>query len=316
MKKISIIIPVFNVEPYIRRCLDSVVHQTFRNLEIICVNDGSTDLSGVICDEYARIDARVAVIHQANAGVAAALNAGLDKATGVYIGIVDPDDWVEPNFYELMYDAIEYNDVDFVCSGWRKEFDYGGIDVDNKIKLNSPILNRNQALTMTFIRDMYPAFGAYYWNKLFRADRFMGSSGLRFREDIRVGNDVLLFTEYLLHSKQAYYMELPLYHYYQREQSLFHSKDIEQRRGSLIAYAQIIELLKENGIPTDIIIWVKRFYVYHASLLAEIAIETNDGKNLENMQQEIKRYLNDYMDTNRDYPERIARLNRLLMSEL
>ena len=98
--KISVIVPVYKVEPYLRKCLDSIVNQTYRNLQIILVDDGSPDNCGKICDEYAARDRRIEVIHQENGGISAARNAGLNLADGDYIGWVDSDDWIEPEMYE------------------------------------------------------------------------------------------------------------------------------------------------------------------------------------------------------------------------
>ena len=100
--KISVIVPVYKVEPYLRKCLDSIVGQTYQNLEIILVDDGSPDKCGEICDEYARRDERIQVIHQENGGVSAARNAGLKKVTGEWIGWIDPDDWAEPDMFEYL----------------------------------------------------------------------------------------------------------------------------------------------------------------------------------------------------------------------
>ena len=101
-EKISVIIPVYNVEPYLRKCLDSVINQTYRNLEIIIVDDGSPDNCGAICDEYAARDDRVIVIHKKNGGVSAARNDGIRIASGKWITFVDPDDWCEPDYYEML----------------------------------------------------------------------------------------------------------------------------------------------------------------------------------------------------------------------
>ena len=102
MSKISVIVPVYNVEQYLPQCLDSIINQTYKNLEIICVDDGSPDNSGKILDEYAKKDKRIKVIHQENQGVSVARNTGLDNATGKYIGFVDPDDWIEADYYETL----------------------------------------------------------------------------------------------------------------------------------------------------------------------------------------------------------------------
>ena len=105
-KLISIIIPVYNVEKYLEDCLNSVVNQTYKNLEIILIDDGSTDNSGKICDLYAKKDNRIVVIHKENAGVSSARNVGLKIAKGLYIGFVDPDDYIAEDMYEILYQNI------------------------------------------------------------------------------------------------------------------------------------------------------------------------------------------------------------------
>ncbi len=114
MAKVSVIIPVYNVEKYLRECLDSVVNQTLKDIEIICVDDGSTDDSGAILDEYAAKDSRIKVIHKENGGYGKAMNVGIDSATGEYIGIVEPDDYVELNMFENFYKIVSENNLDFV----------------------------------------------------------------------------------------------------------------------------------------------------------------------------------------------------------
>lgn len=121
-EKVTVIVPVYNVEKYLRQCLDSIVNQSYRNLEIILVDDGSPDNCGAICDEYAAKDSRIRVIHQENGGLSAARNAGLDIATGEYIAFVDSDDWVSDVFIETMVSAAEPNSV-VMCNFiyWKSE---------------------------------------------------------------------------------------------------------------------------------------------------------------------------------------------------
>ena len=100
---ISIIVPIYNVELYLEKCIESIINQTYKDIEVILINDGSTDKSGIICDKYAKIDDRIIVLHKENGGVSSARNKGLDIAKGDYIAFVDPDDYIEPNMYEEMF---------------------------------------------------------------------------------------------------------------------------------------------------------------------------------------------------------------------
>ena len=115
MPELSIIVPVYKVEKYLPKCIDSILAQTFRDFELILIDDGSPDNCGAICDEYAARDSRIKVIHQANAGVSAARNAGLDIASGTYLGFVDSDDWIEPEMYATMIATAEEKQVDVVA---------------------------------------------------------------------------------------------------------------------------------------------------------------------------------------------------------
>lgn len=132
MPKVSIIVPVYNVEQYLKECLDSIINQTLQDIEILCVNDGATDNSGKILDEYAAKDSRIKVIHKQNEGYGKAMNIGLDNATGEYIGIVEPDDYIALDMYESLYNIAKEKDLDlikadfhrFVGDGDKKTFYY------------------------------------------------------------------------------------------------------------------------------------------------------------------------------------------------
>lgn len=120
--KISVIVPVYKVEPYLRKCLDSIVNQTYRNLEIILVDDGSPDNCGAICDEYAAKDQRVRVIHKANGGLSSARNAALEIATGDYVGFVDSDDWIETDMFEYLLAGMQLEKADVAVCGVIEEY--------------------------------------------------------------------------------------------------------------------------------------------------------------------------------------------------
>ena len=207
--KISVIIPVYNVKPYLRQCLDSVIHQTHENLEIIIVDDGSTDGSGEICDEYKEKDERVRVIHQENWGLAAARNTGLDAATGEYIMFVDSDDWVELEFCELPYRAAIENDADIVAFQYWHHMD------DRMEKLGAKDcegLKDNQTAVWIVCRGANTAA----WNKLYRK-----SCIANYRFPVGKYYEDSVFTTTLIHMAQrVYFMETPLYHYRYREGSI------------------------------------------------------------------------------------------------
>ena len=127
---ISVIVPVYKVEPYLKQCIDSIINQTIRDLEIILIDDGSPDACGIICDEYAKADKRIRVVHTENHGLSAARNLGRREAKGEYIGFVDSDDWIEPDMYEVLFEkAVESNADICECNFWfgTTEMEYANL---------------------------------------------------------------------------------------------------------------------------------------------------------------------------------------------
>ena len=118
---ISIIVPIYNVGKYLPKCIESILNQTFKNFELILVNDGSTDNSGVVCDDYEKKDTRIKIIHKSNGGVSSARNAGLYVAKGEYIGFVDPDDYIDKNMYEKLYRLCIDNNSDIAICRFNRE---------------------------------------------------------------------------------------------------------------------------------------------------------------------------------------------------
>ena len=138
---VTVIVPVYKVEPYLRRCLDSIVNQTYKNLEIILIDDGSPDNCGVICDEYAENDKRIKVIHKENGGVSRARNEGINVARGEYIAFVDSDDYIEPDLVEKSCIAVEKSGSDFLKFGIYEEY----------YKSNGELLSREEVTPDNFI---------------------------------------------------------------------------------------------------------------------------------------------------------------------
>lgn len=211
---ISVIVPVYNVEKYLDKCVESIVNQTYKDLEIILVDDGSMDNCPAMCDEWAKKDNRIKVIHKENGGVSSARNIGLDNVTGEYIGFVDSDDYLEPNMYELLIENLTVTNSDIsVCSTFL-------VDENNDIKadniLESQVLNQEEA-----VKFLSYKMNNSLWNKLFKKDTF---KGCRFDEGHTFGEDHLILLQVLKNVNRVSFISDSLYYYVQRSNSTTGSK--------------------------------------------------------------------------------------------
>lgn len=209
--KISIIIPIYNAEKYLKRCVNSINMQSFSNYEMILVNDGSIDNSATICDEFAKYDNRIRVFHKENGGVSSARNWGLDKAIGEYIMFVDSDDYMLPGMLEVMVSTLKAKSADLVVCGTTET---GGgywrpiADVDYSI---------NQ-LKENFVSLLHTELLSPPWNKIYKKE-IIGSN--RFCEDISFGEDLLFNIQYLEKCENiSLIKESPFYHEKENENSL------------------------------------------------------------------------------------------------
>lgn len=313
MKKISVIIPIYNSEKYIPRCLDSICGQTYKNIEIVCIDDGSSDNAGKLLDKYAERDSRIIVRHQMNQGESKARNNGLQLATGDYIGFMDCDDWIEPDMYESLINCAEMDNLDMVVSSWFKDDDFSSIEIKNKLEVNLGIFGRDELLGYIYKRDYYKGF-AYMWNKLYKREVLTDEHGnmIKFNEHLRLGGDVLYLAEAAVRTNRAKYIDKAFYHYYQRSESGCHTKDLSKMRDWLRAYEKTIELMKQNEIANETVNYIKRFMAYHSSNAAEMAIEQKDDKRKKEFQNIMRQYRKEYTDLNVEFPERIARYESIL----
>mgnify|MGYP004453649011 CR=1 FL=1 len=212
MPKISIIVPIYNVEKYLPRCIDSILAQTFTDFELILVDDGSPDNCGKICDEYAKKDNRIKVIHKENGGVSSARNIGLDVAKGEYISFVDSDDVIHPKFYEIMLGNIRDADMiycDFIMFDNECKFDDIS-DLNYEVRENKDIYNGSPFSVVC--------------DKLIK-NNVVGE--LRFRTDLKNAEDTLFAFELLASCNKVIYLKVKLYGYYMRANSAASSADIE-----------------------------------------------------------------------------------------
>lgn len=239
---ISIIIPVYNVEQYIERCIDSVLLQTYKNLEIILIDDGSTDKSSKICDEYAKKDSRIKVIHKENGGVSSARNAGLDVATGEYIGFVDSDDYIDSNMYECLINSITNNKCDIVICGFHEVF--GGVIKDVAICESETSISVREGIVKLIEDDTYKG---YLWNRLYKRELF---DGVKFPEMI-VLEDMYVNHLVFEKSKKIHLLDKTLYSYIRRENSVTLKRrtktEVTIFRYHMDSYNRLIDDFREMG---------------------------------------------------------------------
>ncbi|MCC8052232.1 MAG: glycosyltransferase [Clostridiales bacterium] len=218
MELISVIIPVYNVEKYLRKCLDSVVNQTYRNLEIIIVDDGSPDNCGSICDEYAEKDNRIQVIHKANEGLSAARNDALKRVKGDWISFVDSDDWCELNMYEKAIEAARKEDVDILIYNLFRNFENKEVVI--KAFSREFVTNDRKLISemqLSALNKGYTPYGGkwsqgYPWDKLFKASLVL-QNGLIFDTKVKANEDVIFDLHAFQFAKKISYIDEELYHY-------------------------------------------------------------------------------------------------------
>lgn len=220
MPVISIIIPVYNVEKFLRRCLDSILSQTFTDYELIIIDDGSTDQSGKICDEYKEIDRRITfVIHQENQGSSAARNAGLSLCRGKYISFVDSDDWVEPHYLQSMLDCAEKEHADLVISSFIR------VSSDNPT-----LYNRNEPKDLSkraVISGYFSNLHAGLWNKLVLRELFI-ENAITFPQ-YNYYEDMVVSIKITIAASNIVYNDTPSYHYVVHNSSMTHLQNAEKR---------------------------------------------------------------------------------------
>lgn len=308
MKTISVIVPVFNTKKELPKCIESICHQTYDKLEILCIDDGSTDGSGQILDEFRKKDNRIKVVHKQNGGESSARNTGLKMAMGEYIAFCDCDDWIDKDMYETLANELERENIDMAAASWYKETETCSQEIKNELPVNSQVFAREELLRYLYKRDSYRGF-AYMWDKLYRREILRDKQGnmILFHEDLRLGGDVLYLAEVALNVKKAKYVDRPFYHYYQRNGSGCHTKDVDRLSDWLKAYELVIQRFQEEQVADDIIDYVKRFLGYHSCNAAETAAACGEEEAKKNFQKLMRTYKWEYISLNRQYPERIKR---------
>lgn len=227
---VSVVIPVYKVEPYLTRCVDSVLSQTLMDIEIILVNDGSPDNCPQICDTYAAMDSRVRVVHKENGGLASARNAGMEIAVGKWLFFLDSDDWLEPDGLESLYNVGEQHQVDFVRyrairSGWPGMEPHAPCMVEPVRELRHGYYNKQQIIDEVYPRliitsqlTMGAVVGA--WGSLYNLD-FLNRNNLRFYEEVKFSEDLVFSARVVRAANSFFFVDTPgVYHYFYNPNSI------------------------------------------------------------------------------------------------
>lgn len=277
---ISVIIPVYNVENYLEKCINSVINQTYKNLEIVLVDDGSKDSSGDICDKYSNIDSRVSVIHKPNGGLSSARNAALDICKGDYILFVDSDDWIRLQMVEVMLAAIDKNNADIAICGF-------GSDTAGKLRNNDIVSEHlclsNKELMKEYVttRNVRPIV----CNKLYSKELF---DDIRFCLGI-THEDIYMLHEVLGKCEKAVYVKQTLYYQFVRTGSITQSK-VTKKDFTLLEAADRLNRYYSEHYPDLVKYTVAKKANDCAVLMSRIFVDF-DYKNKKDIYKELKEIL-------------------------
>lgn len=283
--KVTVVIPIYNVEKYLDRCIESVVKQTYDNIEIILVDDGSTDNCPAMCDDWARKDSRIKVIHKVNAGLGMARNTGIDNANGDYIFFFDSDDYVDCTIVEKCLSSALDNDPDVVIFGYCNSFENGR---EEKVKLNLPTkVFEGKRIQNELLPGMYTysmGFGISAWGKMYRLSTIK-SKGLRFMSEREIiSEDAYFALEFYSKINKASIVDDSLYFYYKRNDSLsrIYKKDRQEQNDKFIQKS--LDYIAQEGLPEVVKNHITaRYHMYTAATVKQLmaADIPSDEKNKE-----------------------------------
>lgn len=272
---ISVIIPAYNIEQWIGRCLDSLINQSYSNIQIIVVNDGSTDSTGAVIEFYQNKDSRINVIHQRNQGVSAARNTGLRDVKGAYICFVDGDDWVARDYIENLYSCFAKSETQLAICGFVEEDENGKqIHLRNN---HAQTKKTEEILEQLFFTE---EIGRSLWNKMFVRET-IEVNNLRFSSQYQVGEDMLFLIKYLLCIKNVQIAEGIGYHYLWRAGSAMNKRQWDERydrsrRSWLEALTEVERLLKNQSPRCKKNLQTYRQLVQYRILCESVSLSGND----------------------------------------
>lgn len=236
---ISVIVPVYKVEKYLNRCVDSILSQTFNHIEIILINDGSPDKCGEICNEYAKLDNRIKVVHKENEGLSSARNIGLSIAEGEYVAFVDSDDYIHPRMYEVLYKQARKHSSDIVICNYKDVY-YNDYPKDQTINTQFQAINYTNIGALAQLYDINGVQFVIACNKLYRREMF---DNLEYEKG-RLHEDEFIAHKLLYRGKRITYVPVDLYYYLQRKEGIIRSGFSMKKLDAVEAYSIRIEFLR------------------------------------------------------------------------
>ncbi len=241
MDVISVIVPIYNVEKYLVRCLQSIIKQTYQNLEIILVDDGSTDTSGKLCDKFAEKDSRIIVIHKKNGGLSDARNVGIDKSSGSYLVFVDSDDWIDPDMISILYNVAQKNNSDIIECSYRNIYKDHILEETN---CNAEIINGDYVTALEGMLD-WRYFKPVAWNKLYKRNVI---KDIRYPVG-RLHEDEFTTYKYFYNAKKVSYIDVSKYNYDRtREDSITGRGFSEKNLDACWAFRERVDFFYEHNI--------------------------------------------------------------------
>lgn len=249
---ISIIVPIYNVEKYLIRCIDSLINQTYQNIEIILIDDGSTDYSGKIADDFVEKDLRIKVFHKKNGGLSDARNYGIKKATGKYINFIDSDDYVDKKFIETLYKMIVKYNCKISSVGYQEFKDIKEVYIKNVINEKEEVFSKKEAIEYLYDDTKYCN---YAWNKLYLKELFNDVEYPFNRKMEDLGTTYLLFDK----CEIVAYNSIPLYFYFQRNDSILHKVDEQFLIDKFTLISERYNYIK-NKYPDIYVNYINYFY--------------------------------------------------------
>lgn len=253
---ISVIVPIYMGEQWLARCIEAIRKQSFRNIEIILVNDGSPDGSGKICDEFAAIDSRIRIVNKENGGLSDARNAGITAATGAYIMFVDEDDYIHPDMATILYQTLKKTDADIVVCDFLPVSDTETPEYPAITQLSEPVcFEGEEIMNQLYYRNLLTVVA---WNKLYRKEVFAKHAYIKGR----VHDDESAIHFILNDCRKTAYIKEKLYYYVQREGSITSNRKWNYYSDGWQAYEERLAFLQDHGYG-QMVVWTKLHMLHY-----------------------------------------------------